>query len=90
MVLRVVVLVLPSSGVLHSTLPTLATTITLRGLWSMRLRMSTSGRIRRTSLRVPTTCSFIAAVLIRRIAAVVVTVAPYVAPRSGVDSRLSL
>ena len=88
MVLRIVLLVLPSYVVLPSALPTLATTVTLRGLWTLRLRMGTSGHVRRTPQRVPTACTSLAALLIRRIAAFVVTVAPYAAPRSRVDSTL--
>ena len=85
MVLQVTKLKLRKSKVVPSTLLTLATTITLRGLWTLRLRVGASGTVRRTPRRMPTTCTSVAALLIRRITAVVVTVAPYAAPRSRVD-----
>ena len=84
MVLEAILLVLPSYVVLPSTLPTLATTI-LRGLCTMRLRAGASGRVRRAPQRMPTTCTSIAAMLIRSTTTFVASVAPYAAPRSRVD-----
>ncbi len=87
MVLQVVVPALPSSEVLPSTLPTLATTV-LRARWAMRLRTGTSGLVLRTLHRLPTTCTSVAAVSVRRVTAFVAPVAPYAAPRSRVDRTL--
>ena len=85
MVLRIVLLVLPSYVVLPSTLPTLATTI-LRARCSLRPRVVTTGLVQCTFRQMPTTCTSIAAVSIRRAPAFVATVSPYAAPRSRVDS----
>ena len=79
MVLRVIVLDLPSCVAVPSTLPTLATTV-LRARWAMRLRAGTSGLVLWTIPRLPTTCTSVAALSVRRTTAVVATVAPYAAP----------
>ena len=54
----------------------------------MRLRTGPSGRVLRTPRRVPTACTSIAAMSIRRATTIVVAVALYAAPRSRVDSTL--
>ena len=53
----------------------------------MRLRGDTSGLVQRTIRRMPTAWASIAALSIRRTWAIVVTVAPYAAPRSRIDSN---
>ena len=87
MVLRIALLDLPGYVLLLSTLPTLATTI-LRARCTVRLRTGTSGLVLCTIHRLPTTCTSVAAVSVRRTSAFVATVAPYAAPRSRVDSTL--
>ena len=86
MVLQVVVPALPSSEVLPSTLPTLATTV-LRARCTMLLHGGSSGRVRRTLRRTPTGYTSIAAMLLRRATAVVAAVTPYAAPRSRMNSN---
>ncbi len=87
MVLEITKLDLPSCVAVPSALPTLATTI-LRARCALRLRSGTSGLVLRSVHRLPTTCTSIAAVSIRRASAFVAAVAPYAAPRSRVDSTL--
>ena len=52
----------------------------------MRLRTGASGRVLRTPRRLPTACTSLAAMSIRRTTTLVAPVAPYAAPRSRVDS----
>ncbi len=89
MVLRMILLDLLSCVLLPSTLPTLAITITIRARCTLRLRTGTSGLVLRAIRRLPTTCTSVAALSIRRISAFVATVVPYAAPRSRVDSNES-
>ena len=86
MVLRVIVLDLPSCVAVPSALPTLATTI-LRARCTMLLHGGSSGRVRRTLRRTPTGYTSIAAMLLRRATAVVAAVTPYAAPRSRMNSN---
>ncbi len=89
MVLPAMQLDLPGYVLLLSTLPTLATTI-LRARCTMRLRTGSTGLVQCTFRRMPTTCTSVAALSIRRSTALVASVAPYAAPRSRVDSTMRL
>ena len=88
MVSKVMRLALPSYVLLLSTLPTLAGTSTKRASWLMLLRVDMLGRVPCTLQRVPTACTSVVVVFFRSISPVVVTVAPYAASRSRVDSTL--
>ena len=87
MVLEAILLVLPSYVVLPSTLPSMAT-IATRVHWVVPPRKVTTGHAQCALRRIHTVWASIVIMSIHRSAPVVVTVSPYAAPRSRVDSTL--
>ena len=72
---------------LLSTLPTLATTVTFRVIWAI-LWKAMLGLVRRVIPRRHTVCTSMWERYTHRPATIVVTVTPYAAPRSRVDSTM--